>query len=316
MPPPIPPPRTAEITVLHDARAVHDCSAFRLSQFIVNGRPAWVVAEIFPGASSGSATLPGAHIQAETGKLVTPRGGQTVIVKEGKWKRLASAAQTEAPNGQYSWAEPLLEKRVLTPEDQYSPFVHGGTILCSPVPGAPSIQQFGMVVLLPEQWDRYVSPTFSVTQQIPALLTDTTPSAEAVAPLSALLHQDNELLATLAFRTLLETGHLSPEAVREAVSAARGYRLSTFAYLLLTARAPAEGRDGQVLARTGEGRDAVALRMLTLGAFSAAHLGGPAAVPRANSLLAALRRQFEAARIPRGRDSYLDAIFDMVGASH
>jgi hypothetical protein len=309
--PPMPPP-TAQITVLHDARAVHDCSRSVFSQFIVNGQPVWMVIELVPGGRSGSGTIPGAHIQAETGQLVTPGGSQPVILKEGQWKLLNSARQADSSGGPYSWTEPMVDKRTLSPEEHYSPFVYGGRILASRIAGASGIAQFGPVVLLPEGFDRFVAAAFTVAQQTPALLANDGRTREAVARLTALLHQDNDLVAAQAFRTLLEAGGLSTDTLREAVAGARGYRLSMFLYLLLTGRAGGEP-SGRIVSSAAERRDADSLRMVALAAFTVATLSPP--VRPTNSLLSSLLTQLKAEKITRGRDAYLDAILAMLGLS-
>ena len=311
----MPQPATAQIAVLHDARAVHDCSGIALTQFIVNGQPVWMIIDIIPGDRSGSALIPGAHIQAETGQLVTPSGSQTVLVKEGHWRLLDSARQTGSSGGQYFWTEPILSKRVLIPEDHYSLFIHGGRILTSHVSGTTGIGQFGPVVLLPENFDRFVAAAFTVAQQTPALPTNGGRTREAVAQITASLQHDNDLVAVQAFRTLFEAGQLSTDTLRQAVSGARGYRLSMFLYILLTARAPGGDLSANIISGAAKGRDADSLRMLALAALSASQFGPPATVGPGNSLLASLRTQLEAAKVPRGRDAYLDAIFEVFGVS-
>src|SRR5258708_18805585 len=88
---PPPPPRAseqAEYALLRDARAVRDAVLTRFSDFQDDRKMVWALAEIDPGPQSGAATVPGASINAESGALVSPPGAQTVLTKEGKWKRL------------------------------------------------------------------------------------------------------------------------------------------------------------------------------------------------------------------------------------
>ena len=77
--------------LLHDARAVHDLASIRFKDFEVDGILFWVVAIITPAPTSGSATIPGAHINSDSGKLIAPPASQTVVVKKGTWKVLISA---------------------------------------------------------------------------------------------------------------------------------------------------------------------------------------------------------------------------------
>src|SRR4051794_707217 len=88
--------------ILHDGRAVHDLAALRFADYEPGGRPPWILATRAPGPRSGSATIPGGYIEAETGKLVVPEGAMTVLVKEGTWKALSSSPPGAHPaSGSY-----------------------------------------------------------------------------------------------------------------------------------------------------------------------------------------------------------------------
>src|SRR5260370_14305605 len=266
--PQMPPPRTVEISVLHDARAVHDCSNIQFLQFVVNGRPLWVVAQITPGAQSGSATVPGAYIQAETGQLVTPKGSQTVIIKEGKWTLLASGQRTEASGGTYSWTEPPVKKRLLAPEDHYSPFVSSRTIVFRHQPTADGISQFESVALIFPDWAEHVGPPFAYFGGHPELLETGKAHGAVLAQWKQLLSNENKLLAAAAFRELIASGHITAEMAHQNLTHANAPLDAIFFDLLLTSSTPIEVAQGVESVIKGS-RDVAKLRSVALAAFSA-----------------------------------------------
>ena len=119
--------QNVEIVLLHDARAVHDIAVIGLAAYLSDGPP-WIVALATPGPRSGKATTPGAYIDGKTGKVVMPPSPQTVVMKQGTWQVVAGGQGRQ----EYAWNEPMERKRVPAPEDQYSPFIHGGDVLFRP----------------------------------------------------------------------------------------------------------------------------------------------------------------------------------------
>lgn len=301
-----------EFAMLHDARAVHDAASLRFDDYEPGGRPAWVLAVVSPGPRSGSGIIPGAHI--ESGTLVMPPGAQPSLLKEGTWK--ASAPPGAHPSsGSYSWYEPTQEKRVLSPEDYYSPFTHGGTILFRPVPGKTDIEQFGAVRLIFPDWVASVPAAFTFHEANPHLL-DPGPQTAAVGKLVPLVSQPNQLLAVVAFRNLLALGLAQPDWVRAQLVRVSGPLGAVFGYLTIVIAGPNVSRPFahetlQVMDTAGE----ATLRALVSGAFAAALLRShdPAALARAMAVLAKGRQRLSAAGVAVDRDAHLSWMFGKMG---
>jgi hypothetical protein len=312
--PAIPPPQQMESRLLHDARAVHDTASLRFRDFETNGEPSWVLATVTPAPRSGSATVPGAYIKADTGELVMPGAAETVVVKAGSWKAEAAARAGQSTGGTYDWTEPLEEKRTLLPEDYYSPFVHGGTMLCRPTSSAPGIEQFGPVHLLFPEWGQYVTAASAFTQRHRALFEADQLGPTAVAELEQLLSQDNALLAVLAFRALSQGGRMTSNLVRELLARAEGHALAIFTYLILVSPGPEAGNplaqevDG--LVRTSP--QAPKIRSVALGAFAAAlfRSGDSAILSYSRSLLRAVRQRLDMPGVASDQESYVPLILE------
>jgi hypothetical protein len=169
---------------MHEVRAVQDTAFLELSDYGIPSRPLWVVASVTPDKGSGSATVPGAHIDARTGQFVNPSGGAGVLVKKGQWHASATSDPSVARTGTYSWTEPLDPKtRMVTPEDVYSPFAYGGTIVFRPEPQAEGRQQFGACRMIFPEWQDAAAAALRAGPDLVGVLTtaaDEPPNAELV----------------------------------------------------------------------------------------------------------------------------------------
>ena len=311
--PPTLPPQQAEYALLHAARAVHDTASVRFTDFAIDGRPSWVLATVTPSPRSGSATIPGAHLDARTGEVVAPSGARAVLVKEGTWKPVVAARPSQAmTQNTYSWTESLAQrKRTLLPEDYYSPFTHGGAILCRPTPGAAGIDQFGPVRVLLPGWEGYVPSASAFAEGYPALLTDGAVGPADGAQIDQLASQDNKLLAVLAFRSLLRGGRMNPSVAQAQLARVETDVLAILVYLVITG--PAPGSPGVSL-RDIHGavtalRDLDRSRAIALGAFAAGLFRGDAATP-AKSLLRAVRQRLGEIGVAPDRDPYLHLMLE------
>jgi hypothetical protein len=271
-----------------------------------------------PSPKSGSATVPGAHINADTGEFVTPQNAQTVIVKEGKWRVLATSEQmTQYSAGSYSWTEPLTAmKRKLLPEDYYSPFAHGGTIVFRPAPGASGIEQFGTVRLLFPNWGQFVAPAFAFMVSHPALLGDGQVGPTELPQLTQLLSQNNELLAVLAFRELVASGQMAPNLARNQLTNAQANLAAVYTYIALTSQAGGGHQLAQEIAGiTKMTHDATKLRSIALGAFSAGlfRAEDSGIISSSKSALGAVRHRLKELKIAVEKDIYLNSIFEKMG---
>jgi hypothetical protein len=158
-----------------------------------------------------------------------------------------------------------------------------------------------------------VSSAFLDARQTPSLLSGANPTTEEVVRLTALLDSDNDLLATQAFRTLLDTGQLRPDITQKVLSTAHDYQLAVFTYLLLSAGPSSDKLRDKLFPIAKDARDPATVRMLALGAFAAARLGGSIAISPSKQLLELMRAQLDDRDIPSGRDPYTDLLLDRAG---
>ncbi len=315
------PPRAQVMatTLAHDARTVHDTASLQLSEFEMEGHANWIVADISPGARSGSATLPGASYDAKTRQLVAPPGTQTVVIKEGTWKAIASSPN-EAQNrqGEYNWSEPLAQRsRVLLPEDFYSPFVSGGTILFRPTWSENNRAQFGVVCLLFSMWTKDVSPAFTFAEKHPGLLGESTPSSPDAGQLRKGVLGSNKLVAALSFRQMLLLGLLTPEGALDDLSGANENLDAIYVYLILTNATLDKDRrlvaTIDSLARTSQ--EPAKLRAISLGAFAAALFWprDPNITSQSKSVLSAVSMRLKRLTPSPPEDPYLLYLFEQMG---
>ena len=310
------PPKEPDIVVIHDARAVHDIASLRLENFMVQGRPTWVVAIVIPGPRSGSANIPGAYINGATGEFVAPQNSEPVVLKEGRWRALAISEQAAASEGTYSWSEPIIEKRKLAPEDYYSPFARGGTILLSRTPDATGLEQLGAVYLLFHDWDQYAAPAFTFISSHPALLADDHVGPSELAQLAQLLSESNKVLAVLAFRGLVGSGQMDPNLAGNQLRQAGSNLAAVYTYLILvTAKDDPHQLSQHLIKVSLKTNDATKLRSFALGAFAAGLFQSVNSRTVSNSklVLGAVKQRLKALRIPVESDAYLASIFEKMG---
>jgi hypothetical protein len=254
-------PQRAELLLLHDARAAFDTASLSFQEFETNGAPSWVLATVTPSSRSGSATVPGAYIDGATGEFVNPSGQGAVVVKEGTWRPIASAHQADPDvDHEYSWTEPLKRRPdPQVPEDYYSPFSNGGTILCRPKSGSAEIDQFGPVRLLFWEWRDFVQPAFVLAQRAWHRNRQT-------------VSHDNGLVATIALRELLRAKEISPQAASRLLDTADMRRRSVFIYVMLAMGAPDMAKESvrALVDRVQATQQFEEIQTIALGAFAAA----------------------------------------------
>jgi hypothetical protein len=304
-----------EGNLLHDARAVHDTALLSAQQFAINGALSWIAARVVQGSQSGAATVRGAYIRVETGAIVVPENAEALVIKEGSWRKIAAAGQVPE-QGDYSWTEPLREKRVLLPEDFYSPFVHGGTIVFTPVAAAAGIEQFGTVRLIFTDWSEYVAPAFTFMARRPPSAEKGRLGSSELSRLRHLLSQENKLVATLAFRELVASGAMSPKLAANQVLRARAKLGAVYTYIVLTSpNSKREPLVQEVTKIAKVAREPTTLRSIALGAFAAGlfRTDDSWAISSSKSLLRVVHQRFKELRVPIESDVYLRWIFEKMG---
>jgi hypothetical protein len=223
-----------EERVLHDARAVADASAADQ----IPADPARVVAVLRtrPAAHSGSASVAGVFLNAETGRLVDSSGapadlaGHPQILRyEGSYDVLeVLSGPADALPGRYAWTEPLAEdERGVTPAAIFDPFARPAVVMCRYDPAAAGAP-FDWVRLLPVGWQVHAAAAAPAAAQPDA--------ATARSWLSA----PNDLLFARGARALAGSGQLDPQLAALARAQAHGYRRAVLHFVLLaSAQRPA-----------------------------------------------------------------------------
>jgi hypothetical protein len=220
-------PATRE-QVLHDTRAVLDVSEFDATQL---GAGSWVILRTVPAPHSGSATVSGAVIDGDTGRLVAESGGASApagygtVWYEGSYEiTSALSGPTPPASGRYSWREqqPVVV-RGMPREYVYNPFARGGTVLCQLDPAAGETAPFSHVYVLPEGFEAYV-------QEAALAASDLAGGAET---LDRWLASRNPLLSTQAVRELARGQRLDEPSLRSMLEAADGYSRAVLQFTAL-----------------------------------------------------------------------------------
>lgn len=200
-----PPVTPNALDVLRDLRTIHDVATLRLDDLV----PAWSAAQVVPGPGSGSATVPGAYIEAETGRFVNPAQTALAVSYTGTFRTLAGVGGS----GNYTCTRPLeLHQRMPSADDYYSILAYGGTIVYRPNDG----DGFPGAWLIFPEWIADIAPAIAFRQH------------ERTAPDAGW----NHLLAVEAFRAELEAGGVRDVAAR--LAATDDTTAAVFAYLVLT----------------------------------------------------------------------------------
>lgn len=319
----LPPPRPrGAVALVHDARAVHDVASLQFHDVTAAGGPPWVVANVSPGPNSGGSVSPAAVPLDLAARIQVPKDAGAVILKTGSWKGVATFPQVgQTQGGSYAWWEPLQRKRTLTPEDYYSPFAEGGTILFQPVAGARGIAQFGDVHLLFEGWGPSVGPAFDFVQAHPALFAGVEMTPAEAAQLTQVISGKTPLLALFAFRQLLQAAQIRASLAGHLLDSSSPHLAAALTYLLLTIPSLDEQNHPlaeQIPVAIKAAPDVAALRPVGLGAYAVGLFASRdrAALTCAKEVLTALRERSRALGTDAENDAYLGLIFERMGVPH
>jgi hypothetical protein len=313
----LPPTQQVEYALVHDARALRDTAHLSFPEFDDQGLPGWVVATVTPEPESGSATVPGAYINAETGKFTAPDDAAAIVLKKGGWKKLSAAKSAQSDSGLYSWNEPFeQEKRTLMPEDYYSPFAFGGTIVFRPTPDESDLEQFGPVHLIFPEWAKYVGDAAKIFEQHKDRFEKDQPAAYDASQLEQLLAHDNPLVRVFAFRRLVELGKMTTTIAEDQIRRADVTLAAILCYLLLM-NSKADASNPFLPAMSGSlqtSQDVDRIRSFALGSFSASlFLNQPPVTANSREVLKTARARLETLAIPRTKQADIPLIFQKMG---
>src|SRR5262245_18568693 len=312
----VPPDLHAEYVLMYEVRAVHDTASLQLADYGLPARPLWIVAAVQPEKTSGSATVPGAHIDPATGGAVGA-GGPAVLVKKGQWQAAAAADGSLPRTGTYSWTEPLGQRtRKPTPEHFYSPFAYGGTIVFRPELSAEALAQFAACRLLFPDWKRPAIDALRRGSRLSDLFPRAASEPSALAEVAKMSSASAGLPSTLAFRALLGyPAALAPRAPAFFQSADPKV-LSTFVYIALAS--PTRERSAwtaEIGKLVGATKEPDRLAAIGYGAFAATLFGDPTAAAGGREIIGALRTRTTALGTPLPKDSPLPLIFKKSGVA-
>lgn len=231
-----------EYAVIREARTVHDTATLQLADYRMIAESSWIIATVTPTPDSGSASVPGAYIEAETGRYITPEKSEMVLLKKGSWRAIAAGSEHAPVTGQYAWDEPINRRtRAASPEDFYSPFAHGGTIVFQLEPHADAAKRFGACHLIFPEWTQATAESLKASAHISELLAKLAKQPQSTIEVTQMALGNNGISATLAYRSLLQHAPAFTLQAPALLRAADARRLSIFVYLSLTA-APTKDR--------------------------------------------------------------------------
>ncbi|HEV2682490.1 MAG TPA: hypothetical protein VGV14_18450 [Rhodanobacter sp.] len=314
----LPPQQQIEYAVIREARTVHDTATLRLADYRIAAESGWIVATVTSTPDSGSAVVPGAYIEAETGRYVSPEHSEMVLTKKGNWHAVASGDANAPTSGPYAWTEPMESRaRTLSPEDFYSPFAHGGTIVFQFEPHADAAQRFGACRLIFPEWAQATADSLKTSAHITELLAKLATQPQSTTEATQVVLGSNGISATLAFRSLLQQAPAFTMQAPALLKAVDTRRLSIFVYLGLTA-APMKDRaewlkllHQQVM----ETREPERLLAIAYAAFAVQLFSGqnPGNTHAARELLQALHKRVIELGIPLPENSPWPLLFRKSG---
>jgi hypothetical protein len=240
-----------------------------------------------------------------------------VIMKKGKWKLLAADQPTHSAAGTYAWNEPIeQDKRILDPEDFYSPFVHGGTLLFQPNPSGKGIDQFQHPRMIFSQWKEMVQPAFAYSSKTGSVL-DGGGTERDSQLLADLISQSNALLSALALRESLRLQSITPQSSRGLLHRADHRLKALFVYLMLTASSLDSRGDwlNQILQLAKETSRLEDLFAFGLGAFAATlfRYGDAEISGGGKTVLATVKKRLEILQVSTEKAPHLYYMVERLG---
>jgi hypothetical protein len=201
------------------------------------------------------------------------------------------------------------------PEDYYSPFIKGGTILFRPTPGNRGAEQFTFARMICPDWTPNVALAFAFHNEHPNLLNSSTQTA-SVVELVELASHETPLLAAVALRNLLSLGLAQPSYVQTQLVRVSGLLCSVLSYLTIVVAGPNVSRPfSQETLQVIDTASDSTLRAIAVGGFAAAlFLSRDAAVlARSKAVLSKARARLTAIGGSTEQDSQLSFIFGRLG---
>ncbi|PCE26122.1 hypothetical protein BWP39_16485 [Paraburkholderia acidicola] len=310
----------ADYVITTEARAVHDTATLKLSDYRASNGSDWVVAAIEPASDSGTVQMPGAYINVDTGEIVQPADAHDVVVMKGAWRTLATADSSVPSRADYSWTEvPKQRIRIPTPDDFYSPFKEGGTVVFQWEPSAEGKAQFSATRMIFPEWAQDVAETLRSAPGIEGTLVELADAGKASTEADEITSAKNNLSSVLIWNALLHGSGSSTIVARmpALLETTDARKLSVLVYLCLAASAAADRPTLVTAVKTliGETTDSTRLASIAYASY-AVKLFDPtnaSAQNAASSVLAQLKSRTTALHVRMDAHSPWTLIFEKTG---
>ena len=202
-----------------DLQALDGVAGLDLGSIPEKDAASWAVLRISPSEESGSAQMPGYF----RGKLIVPPGGRSGIVNKGEWERIGPLVAT--PNaktkGTFDWLENQAHGRDQNRLTHFHyVFYDGGVALAQQFPEKAGKEQFGTIIMLPDDVGKWVPRAYAFYRENRAVFGERLQEAQLVK----LLGDENPMIAIMAAQRLAKAKRLAGKALTAALSGPAGSR--------------------------------------------------------------------------------------------
>ncbi|MBN3787869.1 hypothetical protein [Burkholderia sp. Ac-20353] len=311
----------ADFALIAQARAVHDTATLNLSDYYTTARaPSWAVAEVSPKEGSGGLVFPGVTVQVGDKTFVQPADAGAVVQMKGVWRAAAKSDASIPAGGDYAWIRPRqIRTRIPSPDDFYSPFISGGTVVFQWDASAPDDARFIATRMIFPDWKQDVADAIKSAPQLETELAKISGGRAALDTVDRLLASGNDVSSILAFRALLRVP--DPDFVATHAEAALKttdvHKLSIIAYLCVAASQEKDRARLLDVLKTAidDTTDANRLLAIAYGAFAVAVFDrrDQDAVKGASKTMRVLRQRTSALHVAMDETSPWSQIFRKMG---
>jgi hypothetical protein len=223
--------------LLGDRRAVHDVAEFDLGSIRDNDAARWAVLRITPDQASGD-FLPPEYHQPGKGLAAPKDQSRSGTITKGEWELLGSLAPSPAARrkGGYDWLERGMARWSGELSGDYYPLYHGGFVLAQHDPEKAGEEQFGTLVVLPEDTAKWAAAAYEFRRKNADLFGEPLKEEQ----LLKLLGDESPMIAIMAAQRLARSKPLAGAALGAALGGPADSRRAVALYLAFAGR----GQDG------------------------------------------------------------------------
>ena len=258
-----------------DLQALHGLVGLDLGSIPEKDAANWAVLRISPGKESGGWLAPGYF----RGKLILPPGGRSGFVSKGDWERIGALVAT--PNakkkGKFDWLDKMAHGGDQNDMTRFLYiFYDGGIALAQHFPDKAGKEQFGTIVMLPEDVAKGVPRAYAFYHKNRDLFGKRLEEEQLVK----LLKDEDPMIAVMAAQRLAKSKRLAGKALAAALGGPADSRRGVAIYLALASlnAGKSEGVGAEApsvppeIASAIDKADAKMLHWYALGSFLAARV--------------------------------------------